>query len=381
MARVSLPTLLGVPIRVSWPWIVVIVALSGVTYLQLAPLSGTAGELAAWTAGAAVLLTGAITSLILHDLAHIVLARRSGSSLNAIEPTIAGALPDTCYTPEDPVRDAQIAIAGPLTSLALTLLFGAIWIVIGQPTTMPGVFIALLAAFNAGVVITGLLPGYPFDGGRLLRSFLWFLTDDLVRATRIVAMYGQGFLFVGLIAGVVLLSLGETYAIWGAWVLVLCWALNRARSEGMTQTAWHEAGRTLQIDDLFQAGVNRVPATSSIDASIESLLDNFRRGPTLVVNDHGEVIGVADLKSIRRVPRAEWTQVTINNAMTSAHDLPRVQSRDSVSHLLEVLPAGSTDIVLVERDGRVVAAADREFVVRRVASYVRADGFHPRRPH
>lgn len=372
MTRVPLPTVFGVPLRASWTWMLVVLSLTGISVYLFAPHTGTNVELATWLFGAAFLIVGAVASILAHEFGHIWAARGSGNELDALEPSLFGALPDTCYIPQSPANDLRVASAGPIVSVLIAALCGGAWIVVGSPDHMPGVAVLLLGGFNLGMTALSLLPGYPFDGGRLLRAFMWYLSGDLIRATRVAAVYGQFLIFIAFLTGVVLLSAGETDAVWGAWIVILCWTLNRARAEGVTQTVWREAGRRLQIDDLFQAGVNRVPASATIDDSIESLLDNFRRGPTLVV-DGSEIVGVVDLHSFRKVPRARWTHLTVGEVMSPLDPLPRLESVALVADLLAELPSGSTKVVLVQRDGKIVAAADRDFVLDRVQSYIRAE--------
>jgi Zn-dependent protease len=378
MARLSRPSVFGLPVRTSWTWMLVALSMGAISFYQLAPEPSPAGEFATWAAGALVLAVGLVLSILAHDFGHVWTARRCGTRIISLEPSLVGALPDTCYSPESPGTELRIALAGPAVSLFLGSSLTFLWLAVGSPRDMPGVSILLLALANAGLFALALLPGYPFDGGRIFRAWLWFLTDDLVRSTRIASVYGHVLLFMGLLGGLVLLSVGETWAVLGTWALIICWTINRARSEGMTQTMWLEAGRTLQIDDLFQAGVNRVSADSTIDASIESLLDNFRRGPTLVV-DHLDVVGIVELSSIRRIPRATWTQTKVRDVMTELDGLPRMDSATPVSELLAALPSGMNNVVLVENHGKIVAAADREFVLERIEAYIRTQTLNRRR--
>lgn len=372
MTHVPLPAILGVPLRTSWSWMLVALCLTGISFYQLAPRSNANNQITGWLIGATILTLGCVCSLVVHEIGHIWTARRDGHELSAVEPSLLGALPDTCYVPQSPASEVRVALAGPLVSLLLALVTAAAWWLSGSSEEMPLLALLLLGAFNLGLVALNLLPGYPFDGGRMMRAFIWYVSDDLVRATRIVATYGQVLIFLALLGGVVLLSLGETYSVWGTWILLLCWTIGRARAEGVSQTVWRDAGSQLRIDDLFQAGVNRVQSSMTIDDSIESLLENYRRGPTLVVTG-SEVIGIVDLQSIRRVPRASWTQVTVEEVMSDIADLPRLESAASVTDLLAELPSGSATVVLVQRDGRIVAAADRDFVMDRVQSYIRAE--------
>lgn len=375
MTRLPALAIFGIPLRTSWAWIAVALAMTVISLTQLAP---TGSAVPIWLAWASIVGLGAVGSILAHDYGHVVAARRLGTSFVSIEPSVVGALPDTCYPPESPDREVRVALAGPAVSLGLAALFGLGWLVAGSPRDLPGSAIGIIAAFNAGMVALGLLPGYPFDGGRVFRAFLWYLTGDLVRATRITSIYGHVLLFLTLLGGVILLSAGNEASVWGTWVLILCWTINRARSEGFSQILWSEAGKSLQIDDLFQAGVNRVNAASTIDECIESLLDNFRRGPTLVLRDQ-DVVGIVELASVRRVPRANWTQVPVGEIMTPVEHIPRLEYTAPVSELLAALPGGARNVVLIERNGSIIAAADRDFVMDRVESYIRAQHFARRR--
>jgi Zn-dependent protease len=376
MTRLPALKAFGLPLRTSWMWIAVALAMTAISVSQLAPQARS--DLGPWLSGVALLALGTVASILLHDYGHLRAARRIGRQLNSLEPSVIGALPDTCYSPDNPANEVRVALAGPAVNLTLATLFAGVWLLAGRPEGMPGNAVLLLAFVNAGLTLVGLLPGYPFDGGRVFRAWLWYLSGDLVRSTRIAAIYGHVLLFIGLLGGVVLLSMGESNAVWGTWVLILCWTINRARGEGLNQTLWSEAGRTLQIDDLFQAGVNRVSADATIDQCIESLLDNFRRGPTLVV-DRLEVIGIVELSSVRKIPRANWTQTPVGSVMSDLDGFPRMDSSTSVTELLAALPGGQDNIVLVENQGKIVAAADRDFVMDRVESYIRAQNLNRRR--
>lgn len=375
MARFPRLSLFGLPLRTTWTWIIVALSMTVISFTQFAPASGSVPVWAIW---ATIIAVGAVASIFAHDYGHVVVARRLGIELNSLEPSIIGALPDTCFPAKNPAQDVRVALAGPIVNLLVGAVLGLIWLLAGSPREMPGSIIWILAAVNGGLAAIAFLPGYPFDGGRVFRAFIWYLTDDIVRATRIASIYGHVLLVIGLLAGVVLLSLGETYAVWGTWALILCWTVNRARSEGYLEVLWTEAGKSLQIDDLFQAGVNRVQITSTIDDCIESLLDNFRRGPTLVIDD-GNIVGIVELESIRQVPRARWTQISVGEVMTPVDGLPRMGSTTPVAQLLAALPSGSTEVVLVENNGRIIAAANREFVMDRVETYIRAQILNRRR--
>ena len=375
MTRLPELTVLGIPLRTSWAWIAVALAMAIISVTQLAPPDEHA---LLWSLWAVIVGVGAITSIFAHEFAHIAVARRLNTSFTSLEPSTVGALPDTCYPPESPAREVRVAIAGPAVSLALAVLFGAIWWATGAPRDLPWISIGDRRGVqwrtrNARPVARLPVrrwqdfPGIPLVShgrsrqGNTHRLDLWAcpaVSDSSGR--RHPALYRQRSGGVGYLGSDPLLD-------------------HQPRScRGILAGALERGRKSLQINDLFQAGVNRVRATSTVDECIESLLDNFRRGPTLVVEENA-VTGIVDLVQVRRVPRANWTQIPVSEVMLPIDDLPRMEDSAPVSRLLRELPKGSRNIVLIERNGSIIAAANREFVMDRVESYIRAQHFARRR--
>jgi Zn-dependent protease len=197
----SLGQILGIPVRIHWSWLLV---------LGLVALSLTFGYFPLFRrvlAPSSYLFLGALTaalfcaSLLAHELAHAVVARRERIAVRGITLFAFGGVAELTEQPRTPGAELRMAAAGPLASLGLSWLFSTLGDAAGSPyVALP---FAWLAGTNLALGLFNLLPGFPLDGGRVLRAALWSLTGSLRRATQIAAGAGQlvswGFVLVGLI--------------------------------------------------------------------------------------------------------------------------------------------------------------------------------------
>jgi Zn-dependent protease len=373
MFRRFQPSVAGVRVQFSWGWLLLVLALAGVTISITLPSDVSGVERRIWLIAIAIVGFGALLALAIHELGHIVVARTGRNRVISVAPPLVGALPDTQYEAETPRQEVRVALAGPLASVLTGLLVGGLWwgLTVFSTNAVVGA-VGIVATVNLGLAVLSLMPGYPFDGSRVLRAFLWHITGDLIAATRFVGLYGYLLVLGGLAGGVLLISVGGDYALWGAWVLVGTWMVNRSVSGGANHVFWTEHSKRLRIDDVFVGGGRRVNATATIDEAIEQMLEAYGEGPMLVV-DGNEAIGLVDLSCIRAVPRSLWTERMVADVKRPIESYPRVNEEASLRDLVELLPAGSPNVVLIERRGRVVAAANRDVVNRRLQEYLAAE--------
>jgi Zn-dependent protease len=366
------PSLAGVPIRVGWRWLVVAAAVTAITAHELAPELREISDALAWYSRVSVVVVGVIISLGLHELAHVLAARRTSGPMLAIEPAMFGALSDTSFAPSDPPAEARVAVAGPLASLALAALFGSgAWLSAGRFDAAYDVCL-FLALANGALALINLIPGYPLDGGRLLRALVWYLSDDLVVGTRVAAFYGQIVLVVGLFGGFVMLAAGQPYSVWGAWLTLAVWAVSGAARDGVARVIWREAGRRVSVEEAGLATSQRINANQTIDAAIDEILQLTGHGPMLVV-DGDEIVGVFSLALVRRVPRAIWTEREVRDAARSVDELTHIDGEAKLNELLRLFDDDPDRIVLVETHGHVSGAVDRELSTQRLRHRILAE--------
>lgn len=360
-------------VRATLAWLILAVLLAGVSIYVAVPAYLSDWTLPRQIVAVAAILSGSVLSLVLHELAHYLTARRAGSGYYAFSPQLVGALPDTVYEAESPGNEVRVGIAGPVASWALAGFFGLLWwLAEGGAGRELTVAVALICLANVGLATISLMPGYPFDGGRIVRGFIWHLTGDLMTATRLVGYLGYGVMMGLMTIGVLLVVAGGTAAVWGVWVLMTAYMINRSVGAGVSHVFWSIHSQRLRVDDLFIGGTRRIQASTLIDDAIERLLEGYNDGPMLVF-DGDNAVGLVDLGAIRPVPRKLWRERTVGDVMRPLEGLGRVRSSASLAELIELLPPEVPGIALIERDGRVIGATDRRDVVRRLQDYLAAE--------
>ncbi len=372
MTRQLTVTVDGVTIRATMAWTVVVVLLAGITLYVNTPAAMTSNQQLIWIASVAVVIFGGILSLLLHEIAHIAVARKYHHPVLSLVPAYLGSLPDTVYEPENPRQEVKVAIAGPIANLVLGSVLALVWLFLPDSEHWLVRAFGIVAALNGVLALVNILPGAPFDGGRIFRAFIWYISGNLILGTRWSAFYGYVLMTAGLAAGVLLISAGEFAAVWGAWVLLIFWTLNRAVGASTQHIVWLEMSRRLKVNDLFVGSGRRLQASTTIDDAIEMLLEAYNKGPTLVIED-GQAIGMVDLSNIRPVPRSIWTERTVGDVLSPLDDRPKVKDDAPLTELLNLLPPDSDVIVLIERRGNVVAATNRELVIESMRDFLHAE--------
>ena len=189
-ASLRLGKILGIPIEINASWLVVFLLLTFVLVQEFgeANLDWSVGQM--WLV-AVLLAVLFFVSVLTHELSHSLLARRKGIPVQGITLFIFGGVSRLTREPSRPLTEFQIAVVGPLTSLVLAAVFGGLWYLLGASDSTLGVILFLLAWSNLTLGGFNILPGYPLDGGRVLRAVVWGLTGDHRRATSVATRAGQ----------------------------------------------------------------------------------------------------------------------------------------------------------------------------------------------
>ncbi len=301
-------------------------------------------------------------SLLLHELAHSLVARAGGIRISRVTLFLFGGVSQMEQEPRSPGHELLVALAGPGTSLALAGLFwgsgtlaeaaglsGLIW----APVEYLGVINLFLALFN-------LLPGFPLDGGRVLRAIVWAATKDLLRATKWASRSGQA-LGMTLIAIAVLGVLRGSFDF--VWFAVMGWFLSMLAAGAYQQQLLRTELARVPVRTIMSSPAALAPAEATLAEVADShfLGGRHRRYP--VVED-GRIIGIIDLEKTGEVPRAEWTRVTA--AEVAARDLREVVAAPdtSVDAVLPLLEPSGPGAVLVVDDGRLAGIVTRADIIR-----------------
>ena len=340
----------GIRIGVNWSWLIVFALIVWSLASAVFPSQNPGfsdGEYIAMAVAAALLF---FASLLLHELGHALQARRDGVEIEGINLWLFGGVAQFRSAFPSAGAEFRIAIAGPLVSLALGVLFVLVAAFAGLPNAIDGV-VAWLGYTNLILLVFNLLPALPLDGGRVLRSALWHFRGDLRWATWVAAGVGRGFgfLFIGL--GVFMLIVEGAFS--GAWLAFIGWFLLQAATAEARYVATKQALDGLKVRDVMI----RQPVTVEADHSLGQFMDEVawsRRYTTYPVLDDGRPIGLLAFRSVAAVPRDEWDTRRVRDAMLSREQVPLLTEEQAALDALAHLSTSDVNRGLVIDDGRLV---------------------------
>jgi Zn-dependent protease/predicted transcriptional regulator len=311
-----------------------------------------------WTVGAisALLL---FVCVLLHELSHSVVARARGMPVSGITLFILGGVTNLQAEAKRPADEFWMAIVGPLTSLVLG---ATAWLLLhllpSGRTPLAGV-LSYLAYVNLLLAGFNLVPGFPLDGGRVLRSLLWAATRDLRRATRIAARIGQGIAGLFVLVGGILVLQGEWLN--GLWLGIIGWFLLKAAQTSYRQISAPSLPQ--QVEAAMRTPPIMVPADRSIaDLVAEHLLGRDVRA--VVVADAGQIVGLVSVSDVQRVPPEAWTSTPLRAIMTPAASLTVVEPEHSLQEAAARLDERGVNQLPVVRNGALVGMLSRADVRR-----------------
>jgi CBS domain-containing protein len=244
----------------------------------------------------------------------------------------------------------RIAIAGPLVSLALGLLFVGAAGLLALPDAVDGVA-AWLGYINLILLAFNLLPALPLDGGRVLRSILWGARGDFAWATRVAAGIGRGFGYLFIAGGFALVVVESSFS--GLWLAFMGWFLLGAAGAEARYLATREALAGRRVRDLMV----RRPATVPPGMTLGEFMDQVvwqRRHTTYPVVDEGVVVGLLPFRRVAEVPRSEWETRTVRDCMLPREQVPTLDEDEDLADALVDLSEGDVHRGVVVDDGRLV---------------------------
>jgi Zn-dependent protease/predicted transcriptional regulator len=358
-----LGTVLGVPIRIDYSWILIAVLLTvslSIVFGQEYPYLGETSRVLLGASGS-LLLFG---SVLAHELSHAVMALRNRVAIRGITLFIFGGAAEMADEPETARAELEIALAGPAMSLALALLFAGLHHAGLGLLPLPLVDLAeRLQWMNLLLVAFNLVPGFPLDGGRVLRALLWGIWGGLSPATRAAARVGSLFGAFLVILGLASAFLYGNF-LGGIWFVLIGLFLRNAAGISSQQLVLRTAFEGVRARDVMAREVAIVPPEMSIEEVVESVI--YPRGVSEVpVVDSGRFVGMLRLSTIRGRDRSMWRHLTVSDLM----------SRDAVDEsvppdeeaLKVVGRLGSEDRMLaVVEEGRLVGVVTRRDLLRRL---------------
>jgi Zn-dependent protease len=303
-------------------------------------------------------------SVLAHELSHALVATRFGLKVDGITLFIFGGVTTIDEDSRTPRQEALIALAGPLTSIAIGGLLLLVNVAISQPQV--GAVLGWLGFINVMLGLFNLIPGFPMDGGRVLRAILWRFRGDRLVATRNAAHVGRAFAYLLIGFGVFVTLQSRGSIIGGIWLALIGWFLSNAAEATLAQTGVERSLTGVRVRDAMEASP---PSVSPNELVTELVNDRLLRGADrsfLVRHDDGGLAGLVTLGDVRRLPREQWAGARVTDIMTRYPDLATIGPEVPLVDALRTLQDHEVgQLPVVEDDGRKpVGLVTRQGILR-----------------
>ena len=351
----------GIEVRVHASWLVIFWLVTWSLAVGYFPtrISGlTAGD--AWLMGVAASLL-LFASVLVHELAHSLVARSRGLEATSITLFIFGGVSNLGGEAKRPSTEFLVAIVGPLTSAAIAGLglIAAVWL---GSDTRAGLVAGYLAVVNALLAGFNLIPGFPLDGGRLLRAIVWSATGSFRRATEIAVRIGQ-LVAYGLMAwGFMRVLGGELFG--GLWIIAIGWFLNNAASLTLQQVVVDHRLSGIRVRDVVRPDDTAISPGESVATLIDEVMLPGNRRAVPVVD--GRIVGIVTLGDVRAVAPERRDSTTVGEVMGGRLGLATVLPEDTMLSAREALGRGDYEQVPVVDRGVLVGLLTRADIVRAI---------------
>jgi Zn-dependent protease/CBS domain-containing protein len=356
----------GIPLRIDSSWLLIffIVAWSAAAYFpRVVPgLLTPGGALALGLLASLVLFS----SILIHELSHSLVARALGYEVRSITLFIFGGVSEISGEARTARDEGAIALAGPIASFLIALVLGGV-ARLSEPAGVANAFLSYLAAANVAIGVFNLFPGFPLDGGRVLRAGLRALGLELLQATRAVTLAGRilGLVLVGLGAGSVFLG----GFLPGLWLGLIGWFLKSSADASYEETVFRAQAEEVHVGEVAERLVPLSPDTTVATALLEHGLQGYGSGLYPVV-DSGRLVGLVSVEALRAIGRERWSETSVGSLLA---DRPPVSVRPDASLLeaLELMTKTESAELPVTSDGDRYVGMLRLHDVARVAELAR----------
>jgi Zn-dependent protease len=357
-ASVKLGRIWGIPIGLHTSWFIIFALITWSLATGYFPTEyPQLSQATHWLLG--VLTSGLFFgSVLAHELGHAYLALRYGIPVKAITLFIFGGVAQIGAEPRSPRQEFWIAIAGPIVSLSLALIFGALFLldrgiaILAAPSLYLMRINGLLALFN-------LIPGFPLDGGRVLRAIVWKLSGNFQQATRIASFSGQAIAFGFIGYGLFTLLTDNFFN--GLWLVFIGWFLQNAAASVLSQVNLEHSLEGVKVAHVMSEDFPKIPSLTPLSQLVdERILRSGQR--CFYVADNGNLKGLLTLQDISQIPRQSWGFTTAGQAMIPIEKLVWVEPGTELIKALRSMDQAQVAQVPVLQQGELVGVLTRERV-------------------
>jgi Zn-dependent protease len=337
VSGVPIARIFGIEVRLHLSWIFIIVIVTATVGGRLASLQPAADATLSWAIGIAASLLFMVT-VVAHELAHALVARRSGMPVDSISVHFIGSPAVVDVRAPTPRAEAAVAVAGPLTSLAI----GAAAVALALGGVMSGVaalqvvgdVLVIVGALDLVLAGVSLVPAFPLDGGRLVRAIGWARTSDPRRGALLAARVGRVVGWLLLAAGLGVILAGQTLD--GIMLGLIGWFLGASSRSVDRWVVMDGLIAGVRVSEAMEAELDTIAPQLTLDTFAPQVLDGTL-GPALPVFRGEELIGIVGAGQLRGVPKRDWPSTRTSEVMVAMADLPTIGPDESLTEGLERL--------------------------------------------
>lgn len=356
---IRLGKIAGIDIYIHVSWLIIVVLLTWSLDIEFSASYPGWGTATYWVVSliATLLLFAAV---LLHELAHSVVARARGLSVKNITLYVWGGLSNIEQEPRSPGIEFQMAVVGPVTNLLIAGLAYLLLLALGKGTSPVAALLGYLALANLLLGLFNLIPGFPLDGGRVLRSIVWKVSGNLRTATRATTLVGQFVAYLFIFWGIWQFFSGNVLG--GIWIGFIGWFLLSAAQSANSQVMLQSMFRGVTVGEVM----NPSPMTTPANISLQKLVDDYLlpRGVSYALVMQGDrLAGLIKLSDIRHIPREEWGQVPVGHTMIPLEKLHVVTPQQSLNDVLPLMAGRDVNQLPVVQDDHLVGLLSRDAII------------------
>jgi Zn-dependent protease/predicted transcriptional regulator len=364
-AHIKLGRIFGIAIGLHYSWIIIALLVTLSLRSQFAAVHPDWSEAATWTTA---IITGLLffVSILLHELSHAAVAKLRGLPVRSITLFALGGVAQIEKDAADAKTEFWMGIIGPITSavigvisLLLSNLLG--WNLADEPNGPIAAMFMWLGVINIALAIFNMIPGFPLDGGRVLRAIVWWKTGDANRSTRIASLVGQFVAFGFIMIGILRFFSGAGFG--GLWLAFIGWfLLDAARASG-AQVEITERLKGVSVGDVMTRQFPVVDGNSNLQTFVqEHLLPTGHR--CFVVVEQGNPAGIITPHEVKTIDRTRWPYTTVSDVMRSLDSLSTVGPERPVTEALELMGREDVNQVPVVQRGVLAGIISRGHITR-----------------
>ena len=364
-AQIKLFRIFGIQIGLNYSWLVIAVLVVLSLVSQFSATNREWGSNVIW--GLAILTALLFfAAIVVHELSHAAVAKARGLPVKSITLFALGGVAQIEKEASDAKTEFWMAIAGPFTSAVIGIICLGIaaaigWTPSGSHQSPLAAMLGWLGVINIALAVFNMIPGFPLDGGRVLRAIVWWITGSASRATRVATAIGQLVAFAFIIIGLFRFFNGAGFA--GLWMTFIGWFLLDAARSTYAQFETIERLRGVRVRDIMAGDWAIVDAKTSLQTFVhDHLLKSAKR--CFVVEEKGHVVGIVTPHEVKDVDREKWSQLTVAEVMLSLEKLHAVKPATSLTEALETMGREDINQLPVMSNGHLDGIISRSHILR-----------------